>query len=57
MSAGPHGPEADSCSAAIKQLFDHLGYGGECGRNRQPDCLSGFRVGGQFELRRLLLGE
>jgi len=38
-------------------LFDHLGYGEKRNRNRQPDCLSGFQVEGQFEFHVLRLHE
>src|SRR6516164_6882351 len=49
MSALP--PKADSCSAAILSLFDHLvGTGKYCRRNGEAECFCGFKIDHQLVL-------
>jgi len=45
-------PNADSCTAAILSLFDHLvGAAEQRGRQVEPERLSGLHVDHQFVLR------
>ena len=44
-------PKADSCSAAILSLFDHLvGTGKYCRRNGEAECFCGFKIDHQLVL-------